>query len=705
MMVDGTWIAEGDREVKKALRQDRGVERKRTRDERQVRGRRLHAACEDARIARRLAKELAEWEIRHRRWGASVKVHGEPKRPRGRSKKMARLAPPGRNVRGYFTARDSLGRIGIYIRGDYVRAGGKGGKHGCAADGFFYTVRDGAALTDADGNPLLVSNMGKDAAEIASAWIAVEAVARATRANAKIQMRFVLALDADSSDAEKIDAVRRFGQIFDALGLPYSAVIHKPDPNGSDRNWHAHFLTSFRPAEQMAAGEWQFADDLVTALDGKEGMRTLRHLWAHAQTEAARQAGRNVEYTGLSHAARQLDLEAQTHLGPALSDLVARGQHVPAQARNLQVAARNAARLRRRDLEEQRAALLKVRAAVLEQPAVIAAAVATTVPGLAVVRPRVPASVARGVEPFNVRPPAREPLWLAALPPRPRPTRLAALEVRCALAGTPGAARPPAVVTRDPVTSAPPLAVRRAGGAVMRPVTLSATTRRPGTALGPVDVPPGVLRSGAILQPVAALSAPTARDAALVFDAPGRRLTPSREYADLFDLPHIAIAPRPAAPIRKLPSPVPDAPAPAWWERAELYLAWLAWREREDERARKRLGGYALLPPAYRSAVEAVARYPHLVVEEQARVKVRAGVPRELAMQIEAVAGDPHWREFLRRVRGIALENAARATRPIPPGLADTSPAASDGTRSTSPLRDPRGPERPRAKGLRPRRS
>jgi len=46
MMVDGTWIAEGDREVKKALRQDRGVERKRTRDERQVRGRRLHAACE-----------------------------------------------------------------------------------------------------------------------------------------------------------------------------------------------------------------------------------------------------------------------------------------------------------------------------------------------------------------------------------------------------------------------------------------------------------------------------------------------------------------------------------------------------------------------------------------------------------------------------------------------------------------------------------
>ena len=709
MMVDGTWIAEGDREVKKALRQGRGVERKRTRDERQEKGRRLHAACEDARIARRLAKELGEWEIRHCRWGASVKVHGEPKKPRGRSKKMARLASPGRSGRDYFTLRDSLGRIGIYIRGDYVGAGGKGGKHGCAADGFFYTVRDGAALTDAEGNPLLVSNMGKDALEVASAWIAVEAVARATRKNAKIQFRFVLALDADASEAEKIDAVRRFGEVFEALGLPYSAVIHKPDRNGSDHNWHVHFLTSFRPAEQVGPGEWQFADDLVTALDGKEGMRTLRHLWAHSQTQAARHAGRAVEYTGLSHVSRGLDLEAQTHLGPALSDLVARGEHVPAHARNQQVAGRNAARLRRRDLEEQRDALLKVCAAALEQRATRsireAAPVTRTAPELAPAAPRAPAFGGRGIEPFNVRLPVREPLPGAELPARPQRTRLGALEMSAVPAPTPGVVRQPLAVTPLPATLPVRHPAHRHAAAVTHPVTLSSMTRRPAAVLQPIDVPPTVLRPGAMAHSVVPSPALVARETALVFDAPARHATPPREPAALCDMPRIAAAPRPAASLRTPPPPTPDDRAPAWWAQVEHYLAWLAWREREDERARTRLGGYAMLPPAYRVAVESVERDPHLVVEEQARVRVRAGVPRELAAQIGAVAGDPHWREFLRRVRSVALEREARATRPIPAGIADASAASSPNARAMSPLRDPRGPERPRSRGLRPRRS
>ncbi|KTT70412.1 MobA/MobL family protein [Sphingomonas endophytica] len=712
MMVDGTWIAEGDRVVKRALRQDRGVERKRIREEKQKKATRLHAACEDACTARRLARELAEWEIRHRRWGASVTVHGEPKKQAGGSKKLARLASPSRrrSEPSYFTVRDSQGRIGIYIRGDYVRAGGKGGKHGCAADGFFYTIRDGAALTDAEGNALIISNLGKDAAEIATAWMAVEAVARATRANAKIQFRFVLALDADASEAEMIDAVRRFGEIFEALGLPYSAVIHKPDPGGDDRNWHAHFLTSYRPAEQVAPGEWRFADDLVTALDGTEGMRTLRHLWAHAQTGAARRAGRDVEYTGLSHAARGLDLEAQTHLGPALSDLVARGQHVPAHARNQQVAARNAERLRRRDLEQQRAALHKIRQAVLEQWATRSAreaAMGTTAfpePVAAATR-RSPASPVRVVEPFNVPPTVRERVPLSALPPPPRMARFGALEVRSVPAQTPMTPRRPATVTTLPATLSTPLPAARTAATMAPPVIVSPTSPRLAATLRRLDVPPTAVRASAVIHPTASSPAVTGRDATLVFDTPAQRGRQPREPADLFDMPYIAAVPRAAAAIRRLPAPASDEPIPAWWERVEHYLAWLAWREREDERARTRLGGYAVLPPAYRAAVEAVERDPQLIVEEQAHPRVRAGVPRDLAAQIEAVAGDPHWREFLRRVRAVALEREARATRPIPPVLDNDDAGSSPAGHSTSPVRDPRGPARQRVRGLRPRRS
>ena len=438
-------------------------------------------------------------------------------------------------------------------------------------------------------------------------------------------------------------------------------------------------------------------------------MRALRHLWAHAQTEAARVAGRNAEYTGLSHAARGLDFEPQTHLGPALSDLVTRGQHVPAHARNQQVAGRNAARLRRRDLEEQRAALLKVRDAALEQRATRsvreAAAVTRTAPEAALAASRAPASVARGIERFNVRPPVREPLPLAVLPPRLRRTRLGALEVRAVPGSTPSVSRQPVTVTPLPETSSALHRVRRSAVATTRPVTLSPRARRPAAVLQRIDVPHTVSRSGAMVDPVVPFAALLAREAALVFDAPARHATPPRKPAALFDMPRIAAAPRPAAPLRTPPPPTPDDRAPSWWARVEHYLAWLAWREREAERARTRLGGYAMLPPAYRVAVEAVERDPRLVAEEQARLRVRAGVPRELAAQIGAVAGDPHWREFLRRVRSVALEREARATRPIPAGLADASAASSPDARAISPLRDPRGPERPHSRGLRPRRS
>jgi hypothetical protein len=212
------------------------------------------------------------------------------------------------------------------------------------------------------------------------------------------------------------------------------------------------------------------------------------------------------------------------------------------------------------------------------------------------------------------------------------------------------------------------------------------------------------VRASAVIHPTASFPFAIARNAALVFDTPGQRGRPSREPADLFNMPYIAAVPRAAASIRRLPAPASDEPIPAWWERVEHYLAWLAWREREDDRARTRLGGYAVLPPAYRAAVEAVERNPHLIVEEQTRPTVRAGVPCDLATQIEAVAGDPHWREFLRRVRSVALEREERATRPIPAGLADASAASSPDARAMSPLRDLRGPERPRSRGLRPRR-
>ncbi|MGN8000846.1 MobA/MobL family protein [Sphingomonas sp. 22176] len=727
-MVDGTWVAEGGREVKKALRQDRCVERKRMREQVQVRSRQLWAACEDARSARRLAKELADWENAFRRWGASVRVQDKPRKAQARSRKAAKKAPPSRRSPSCFKMKDALGRIGVYIRGDYSRAGGKGGAPGCAARHFDYTMRDGAALADVDGEPVLLSNIGHTIDEIRAGWGAIEAVARALRKNAKIQVRFVLALDADASDAEKIDAVRRFGDIFEALGLPYSAVIHRPDQDGDDRNWHVHFLTSFRPAKQIAYSEWKFADDLVTAIDGPEGMRTLRHLWAHAQTEAARHAGRDVEYTGLSYGARGLDLEAQQHLGPALSDLVARGETVAAHTRNVAIAARNVARMDIQDLSSKRDALARIKEAILEAQRRELLRLGSTgfkkIEAPRMVTPRKSPSIA-DTKPANGLPSQRQAETIASVSPPDPLSRVGAAAVKIGVAGqlsqkedreeTLSSEEPRAVPSRraaasikpikhsdakgarrkvriDAIGAREPLAHLRPGpnlatlpaaGESVRSAAMIVASGPLGTSVGRVasasvkplptlaprtDAPPLI---GVAIKAAAPQSrAPSQRLPAMLFDTPPLRALPLREGVECFEVAATAVVSRGGAVVMPARSAsTPPEPKPRWWSHLEQYLRWLTWRRQEDDSARKRLGGYAALPPAYREAVEAVEQDPSLVVEREARLSVRADVPPALAAQIEQVTNDPHWREFLRRVRLVALERQARASRPIPLGM------------------------------------
>ena len=206
--------------------------------------------------------------------------------------------------------------------------------------------------------------MGDDWIEIGAAWQAIDDAS--TRKNAKIQILAIAPFDSDMSEQEMTAALRTFCEtILDPLGLPYAAVIHQPPVHGDERNFHPHILFSLRPMRRIEPYCWEVADDVRGELDGRDGVQTLRHLWAYSMSAAAAAAQRHMRYTGLGYGARALALESGEHLGEARAAMVARGDHVWAHERNRIKNARNAARRVIRDADKKIAALTKVRDAAL----------------------------------------------------------------------------------------------------------------------------------------------------------------------------------------------------------------------------------------------------------------------------------------------------------------------------------------------------
>jgi hypothetical protein len=673
MMLDGVWVTTGSHLTRRVLRQDRSAERKMTREARRISFARLHAELEDAAIVRRMLVEAREAECAHRRFHARLRLKGDPKRQARVAAKPKRELPlrPSRLPKMLRIPIDSQGRIGVYYKQGYVRAGGKGGSPGCARRGWVYIARDGAVLTDHAGNPIIISNMGESFDEIAEAWEVSEHAARATRKNAKIQFRLVLALDADASQKEMVAAVKGFTELaFGHLDVPHSAVVHRPPPDGDQRNWHAHVLFSLRPMTVAADGGWDVADDLVSDLDGKDGVRLLRHLWAHAMSEAARGAGREAEYTGLSYAARGLDLDSQEHLGPMRADMVARGEHVPAHARNMHIAAMNDLRLERRELLRQQEALLALRDAVLareRRTQLSAIAYAPVVRHVELVPPsqpvvRKPASRLLDVEPFNGRP------RRAARVSVPAPKTLLGLPIRA----------DPSRRVLEPATSL----ISQYGHQVARTVEVRKMTSP--TELGLSVAPPRLAPAAAEIASPQRGPAGSIRQGATVTitvrstlaSSPRRgevRLhpvivtpPPVRDAPHPYTISEVAASPKRAAGrTRILSATTPAYEPPSWRREVERYLHHLRLRQLEDQRSRKRLAGYAVLPPEYLKAVQDVEANPRLLVERDSRSRVADGVALERARAIQAVIDDPNWREFLRRVRAVGLEIAARAILPL----------------------------------------
>ncbi|CAN5597899.1 hypothetical protein BH10PSE14_BH10PSE14_35140 [soil metagenome] len=373
VLPDGSCIPATRDKLKVVLRQARSEATKRRRLAAQEKADELQRNLEDRAAARRFLQELAEIDREHRRIAATLRGKVKADRPERRTSDVVKRPPstPGRRVIAMTRVPsswviDHLGMRGIHYQQSYIGRKTPGFYRGAARDRWEYEARDEAVLRYPNGQPIIIDNIGDDIDEIGAGWQAIEDAT--TRKNGKIQIRIIVAFDADASDSENVAALKYFCEtVLEPLGLAYSAVIHRAPEGGDDRNVHAHILTNFRPTARVGPYTWSFADHVRGELDGRDGVQMLRHLWAHSMSEAAERAQRNMRYTGLGYGARGLDLEAGEHLGEARSAIVQRGGKVWADERNRVRHARNAARRAIRDADKKIAALSALRDSIIAQ--------------------------------------------------------------------------------------------------------------------------------------------------------------------------------------------------------------------------------------------------------------------------------------------------------------------------------------------------
>ena len=228
---------------------------------------------------------------------------------------------------------DRLGRRSIYLAMRYLSATTAG--RGVARRHVRYAFKGEHVEFDESFEKLWASNVGEDEHEIASGFDMMETANRAARRNAKVVYHLIAQLPHDLSPQQRLEIVRRYCELrFGSHDLPFLAVLHEPSVEGDQRNFHAHILFSFRPMVRRGPNEWDVGQVLRRDLDNPGSMQSMRTDFAAVMTEVAQAAGKNVEYTGLSHAARGLKCRPTEHLGAHKTRAVRDGKYVAANARN-----------------------------------------------------------------------------------------------------------------------------------------------------------------------------------------------------------------------------------------------------------------------------------------------------------------------------------------------------------------------------------
>jgi len=149
-------------------------------------------------------------------------------------------------------------------------------------------------------------------------WNAAEASEK--RKDAKVAREYELALPHELDTSQRRALARGFAQeVVKRFGVAADTAIHAPHPEGDQRNWHAHVLTTTRTvtAEGMGAKTREL-DVIQTAGPAVEALRAL---WAVQVNQALERAQLAERVDHRSFARRGVEQVAEQHLGPAATAL------------------------------------------------------------------------------------------------------------------------------------------------------------------------------------------------------------------------------------------------------------------------------------------------------------------------------------------------------------------------------------------------
>ena len=176
-----------------------------------------------------------------------------------------------------------------------------------------YTRRSGVEAS------FIVAPAGAAWAQDRSAlWNAVEAAEK--RKDAKVAREYELALPHELTPAARRALTAGFArEVVSRFGVAADVAIHAPHPEGDQRNWHAHVLTTTRVVGAEGLGAKTRELDVVQT--SGPAVEALRELWA-VQVNRARERIRSAARVDhRSFARRGEDLVATQHLGPAASGM------------------------------------------------------------------------------------------------------------------------------------------------------------------------------------------------------------------------------------------------------------------------------------------------------------------------------------------------------------------------------------------------
>jgi hypothetical protein len=175
---------------------------------------------------------------------------------------------------------------------------------------------DGAVLTNVLG-PDIVGERSfsiEQQQEIVGFFDALEQIEHAT-GGSHVYTHLILALPYELGAEGRAEALRNFCVELDKRKLPFSAALHKPDPEGSQRNFHAHVVFGSRPAIHDGPYSWSLEAPKFTEIISAVGTRWLRGHLAASINGALKARKSPIRYSGISQADRGVPALAETHKG------------------------------------------------------------------------------------------------------------------------------------------------------------------------------------------------------------------------------------------------------------------------------------------------------------------------------------------------------------------------------------------------------